>query len=55
MPNRTNDVKLHTTFMNIAYRKNDNNITITDKNILKKFDATQILNVRANICSTCIL
>ncbi|KAL2715647.1 activating signal cointegrator 1 complex subunit 1 isoform X2 [Vespula squamosa] len=43
MPNRTNDIKLHTTFMNIAYRKKDNNVT-TDKNIYKKFDATQILN-----------
>ncbi|KAI4499248.1 hypothetical protein M0802_005508 [Mischocyttarus mexicanus] len=42
MPKRTNDIKLHATFMNISYRKNENNLT-TDKNINQLFDATKIM------------
>ncbi|KAI4499254.1 hypothetical protein M0802_005514 [Mischocyttarus mexicanus] len=42
MPKRTNDVKLHATFMNISYRRNEHNLTV-GKNMYKLFDATKIM------------
>ncbi|XP_015191334.1 PREDICTED: activating signal cointegrator 1 complex subunit 1-like [Polistes dominula] len=42
MAKRSKDVKLHATFMNISYRK-DNPDATTDQNINQLFDATQIM------------
>ncbi|XP_014610140.1 PREDICTED: activating signal cointegrator 1 complex subunit 1-like isoform X3 [Polistes canadensis] len=43
MPKRTKDVKLHATFMNISYRRNNKNFTIV-RDMYKLFDGTQIIN-----------